>query len=173
MLAHAPGFDVDDPSYAMLMHGSEQYVNNPYYPWPNMRGGIKGMPVHPSAYQGMSATLAPAVLENNADHACMRPGPTASTPAATHVSVQTTSTNALPTAGLDFNFSQESKEPSFIATAGDMPTDSGQVTPAGEGFWDHFVMNSSWEDDTNEAHHPSGGSNPGSVGAASGGEVQS
>lgn len=152
MFAQAPGFDTSDPSYAMLMHGSEQYVNNPYYPWQNMNGGIKGMPVHPSAYQGMSATLAPAVLENVA-HTPKQSSTTATTPAATHASTRPAPTDSLPSAGLDFNFSQDSKEPGFMTLAG-MPTGSGQVTPAGEGFWDHFVMGDSWED---------GGSNPASV----------
>jgi hypothetical protein len=147
MLAQAPGFDISDPGYAMLMHGSEQFINDPYYPWQNMHGGIKGMPVHPSAYQGMSATLAPAVLEKNADRTVEQSGTSAST--------------STPTAGLDFKFSQESKEPSFSAITGDMTAGSGQATPAGEGFWDHFVMESSWEDGAKGIHRPGIDSTPG------------
>ncbi|KAJ9611111.1 hypothetical protein H2200_004294 [Cladophialophora chaetospira] len=146
MFAQAPGFDMNDQNYAMLMHGSEQYVNNPYYPWQNMNGGIKGMPVHPSAYQGMSATLAPAVLDNNAGHTPQQTSNAATTPAASYTSARPAPTDSLPSAGLDFNFSQDSKEPGFMSMAGGMPTGSGQVTPAGEGFWDHFVMDGSWED---------------------------
>ena len=154
MFAQAPGFDTNDPSYAMLMHGSEQYVNNPYYPWQaNMQSGIKGMPVHPSAYQGMSATLAPGMLENNAVHTPKQISTAASTPATTHASIKTAPADSVPSAGLDFNFSQDSKEPSFLSMAGGMPTGSGQVTPAGEGFWDHFVMDGSWEDGASSEVH--------------------
>ena len=147
MLAHAPGFDTNDPSYGMLMHGSEQYVNNQYYPWQNMQGGIKGMPVHPSAYHGMSATLAPAALDNTADSTPKCMSTTASTPVAAHPSAPTA-----PSEGLDFHFSQESKEPSFAAMVGGMPTGSGQVTPGDNCFWDAYVTPDSWEDSA-EAHH--------------------
>lgn len=163
MLAHAPGFDVNDPSFAMLMQGSEQYVNHPYYPWQSMQGGIKGMPVHPSAYHGMSTTLAPAALENAVDSTPNHTSTTASTPATTHASAPPARIDTLPTAGLDFNFSQDSKEPGFVTMAGGMPTGSGQVTPAGEGFWDHFVMDGSWEDGANEGHPSLSGSHPGSL----------
>ena len=160
MFAHAPGFDVNDPSYAMLMHGSEQYVNNPYYPWQNMQGGIKGMPVHPSAYQGMSATLAPAVLDNHVDSTLKHPSTTASTPVTTHKKAPA---DSLPSAGLDFHFSQESKEPSFFSMGHGITSGSGHVTPAGEGFWDNFV----WDDSANDAQAAESVS--GSVGV--GGEV--
>ncbi|KAJ9638092.1 hypothetical protein H2204_004403 [Knufia peltigerae] len=138
MLANAPGFDTTDPSYSMLMQGSDQYISTPYYPWHDGMhhgdGGIKGMPVHPSNYPSMSVTLAPSALEQNnnlvsADGITDHHNPTGSTPSA-------------PTSGLDFNFSQDSK--GFPFGAG-----SGQVTPAGEGFWDHFVMDGSWEDGNN------------------------
>ncbi|OCT44027.1 hypothetical protein CLCR_00102 [Cladophialophora carrionii] len=161
MLAQAPGFDVRDPDYAMLMHGSEQFINDPYYPWQNMHGGIKGMPVHPSAYPGMSATLAPAALEKNADYVVRQPGTNVSTSGSGPTSAPAAVTDALPSAGLDFKFSQESKEPAFSAIAGDMAISSGQVTPAGEGFWDHFVMDGSWEDSAKETHHPGADSKPG------------
>ena len=163
MLAFAPGFNMNDPSYAMLMQGSEQYVNNPYYPWQNMHSSSKGMPMHPAAHQGMSTTLAPAVLENNPVTSPKHVGTAASTPAATSKSGFTTAADALPSAGLDFNFSQESKEPSFFTIAHGGPTGSGHITPAGEGFWDNFVTDGSWEDGANESHLPAS-SNPGSVG---------
>jgi hypothetical protein len=169
MLAHAPGFDMNDPSYAMLMQGSEQYVNNAYYPWQNMHSGVKGLPVHPSAYQGMSATLAPDVLDKKPDSSPKRAGSNESTFAAAQTSGPTPSTDTLPSAGLDFHFSQDSKEPSFLAFSRDMPTGSGQITPAGEGFWDNFVMDNSWEDGTHETHH-SAESNSGSTEVSAGGE---
>jgi hypothetical protein len=139
MLAHAPGFDSNDPSYNMLMQGSDQYISDPYYPWHDMQGAIKGMPVHPSHYPGMSATLAPAALEHAVDSKVdnATATTTSSTPAATTQPL----TPGAPTSGLEFNFSQESKAFNFGAGLG-----SGQVTPGGEGFWDHFVMDGSWED---------------------------
>jgi hypothetical protein len=161
MLAHAPGFDMNDPNYAMLMHGSEQYVNSPYYPWQGMHSGIKGMPVHPSAYQGMSATLAPAVLDNSAVHTPKHTSTTASTPTAGYTSASVAGESTLPTAGLDFNFSQETKDPGYLSAVSGMPTSSGQATPAGEGFWENFV----WEDQHD--NHSAPVSNAGSVAAVS------
>jgi hypothetical protein len=130
-----------------------------------MQGGIKGMPVHPSAYQGMSATLAPSVLEQASDSPSKHPSTTASTPVGHYSSgPATTDTSLPPTSGLDFNFSQESKGSDF----GFGPClGSGQVTHACEGFWDHFVMDGSGEDG-NETHVSGGRSNPVSVGAGPG-----
>ncbi|KAL2430423.1 hypothetical protein ABEF95_007087 [Exophiala dermatitidis] len=208
MLAHAPGLDPSDPSYAMLMHGSDQYIsNNPYYPWhgnghDDSGNPLKGMPIHhhPSAYQstefGMSATLAPSVLEQqdpngssttrNDSHSSTSSGaestPTTTTnfthgkssiSAASDATTTTTSLSLslpLPTAGLDFNFSQEtmalSKGLEFGAGSGAgiggmSAVTSGQITPAAEGFWDHFVMDGSWDD---------GGDIEVDVGGGSGGE---
>lgn len=168
MLAHAPGFDHNDPSYAMLMHGSEQYVSNPYYPWHDVRGdgGIKGMPVHPSAYNGMSATLAPSVLDQSAD---INDTSSESTATNTHAATNTPSlssaaartasdASSLPTAGLDFNFSQETKGLDFGCT---VALTSGQITPAAEGFWDHFVMDGSWDDGVEVEAAGSGGGGSG------------
>jgi hypothetical protein len=148
MLANAPQFDPNDPNYAMLMHGSDQFISPQYYPWADMnQAGIKGMPVHPSAYQGMSATLAPAALEQNRQ--------TMSPQMSQKQSGQGADAN-LPTAGLDFNFSQDSKaldfsgmgmsrENSFQGFMKASALGSGQVTPGGEGFWDNFVMDGGWE----------------------------
>ena len=171
MLAHAPGFDHNDPSYAMLMNGSDHFMSNPYYPWNDMQAGIKGMPVHPSAYQGMSATLAPAALEHAHDgastantHSTPTPGQTA-----TSTAPSTSDNNTLPTAGLDFNFSQETKGLDFGGAVG-MSREgsrigaglaSGQVTPAGEGFWENFV----WDDGADGHAEPPAGSQQESVGA--------
>lgn len=159
MLGNAPGFDPNDPSWANLMHGADQYISDPYYPWHNMQGGIKGMPVHPAAYQGMSITLAPSALEHVVDGNAKSTNTSASTPAATN-------TNALPTAGSDFNFSQESKGLDFGGGrgCGVMATGSSQATPAGEGFWDNFI-DGGWEDGVNDAYDAGsgGGSHAGSV----------
>jgi len=148
MLAHAPGFDSNDPSYAMLMHGSDQYISDPYYPWHDMQGGIKGMPVHPSHYPGMSATLAPAALEHGVGDSKVD-NTTATTTSSTPVAINQPLTPSAPSSGLDFNFSQDSKGFGF----GGAGLASGQVTPAGEGFWDHFVMDGSWEDGLDSTPH--------------------
>ncbi|KIW69743.1 hypothetical protein PV04_05601 [Phialophora macrospora] len=134
MLAQAPGFDSRDPSYAMLMHGSDQFINDPYYPWQSMDGGMKSMLAHPSVYQVPSPTLAPAVLEKNADHTAERSCTSAS---------------------------MSASAPSYSSITGDMAPDSGQTTPPGEGFWDHFVMESSWEDGTKGIDRPGVDSTPG------------
>lgn len=160
MLAYAPQFDVNDPNYAMLMQGSDQFISSPYYPWHDMnQSGLKGMPVHPSAYQGMSATLAPSALEQHAmSHEEAVQSHNTSTSQVTHHNASLNQSSLPPTAGLDFNFSQDSKgfdfggmgmsredsHPGMFKTSG-MP--SGQVTPAGEGFWDNFVMDGSWADE--------------------------
>jgi hypothetical protein len=150
MFAHAPGFDANHPSYAMLMQGSDQFVNSPYYPWQGMQSGIKGMPVHPSAYQGMSATLAPAALDNTALHNSTHLGANTalSTPVTHSTPLKSAPHDSAPSAGLDFSFGQG-------------PTGSGQVTPSGgEGFWDNFVFPDNWED-SNDKTNPD--SKPASV----------
>ncbi|KEF62611.1 uncharacterized protein A1O9_00584 [Exophiala aquamarina CBS 119918] len=186
MLAYAPQFDVNDPNYTMLMHGSDQFISSPYYPWHDMnQSGLKGMPVHPSAYPGMSATLAPSALEQ---HPMSQEEPSQSNKSSTslvaHHKSSLTQSSLPPTAGLDFNFSRESKGFDFgsmdmsredslqgmFKTSG-MP--SGQVTPAGEGFWDNFVMDGSWEDEQQASKSMSGsiedeGSTTSSVGATAG-----
>lgn len=162
MLAYAPQFDINDPTYAMLMHGSDQFISSSYYPWHDMnQTGLKGMPVHPSAYPGMSATLAPSALEQHGMSPEQRePSQDSnwlSNQVAHHNPSLTQSSSLPPTAGLDFNFSQDSKGFDFgsmgmsredslqgiLKTSG-LP--SAQNTPVGEGFWDHFVMDGSWED---------------------------
>ena len=185
MLAHAPQFDVNDPTYAMLMQGSDQYISSAYYPWHDMnQSGLKGMPVHPSAYQGMSVTLAPSALEQHVMNHEEPSQNNTSISQATHHHSSIAQLSLPPTTGLDFNFSQESKGFDFggagmsredslqgIFKASGMP--SGQVTPAGEGFWDNFVMDGSWEDE--QAHKSMNGSIKGegsttnSVGATAGG----
>ena len=68
MLAGTLSMDPDEPFSAALMPGSEQFMAKPYYLWrDDMQQGIKGIPVHPAAYQGMSATLAPAMLTIQAE----------------------------------------------------------------------------------------------------------
>ncbi|KAK5057695.1 hypothetical protein LTR84_011696 [Exophiala bonariae] len=156
MLAFAPQFDINDPTYAMLMQGSDQYTSSPYYPWHDMnQSGLKGMPVHPSAYQGMSTTLAPSDLEHHVMNSAQDSKISSSlTQNAKQTSSVTHSSTLPPTAGLDFNFSQESKAFDFGNT-GMSGEDSlkasglasGQITPGGEGFWDNFMTDGTWEDE--------------------------
>ena len=135
-----PAFDSNNPFQSMLMNGSEHYTNNSYYPWNDVSQGVKGMPVHPSAY-GMSSTLAPAALASHSEAVS-----SATTPGA---SAQTDA----PSSGLDFNFSQESKGLNLhnLPTMSDghhgSGLGSGQVTP-GEGFWDNFVQEDHWSEET-------------------------
>jgi hypothetical protein len=173
LLAHAPGFDTNDPTYAALMHGSDQYVSDPYYSWEGVYGGIKGMPVHPSAYKGMSATLAPSVLDQRPAGGkasiSSDDSSTPSVPAHSNGPVTPPATvapdNCLPhTTGLDFiHFSPESKQGMDLSFTR-MGSASGSVTPAAEGYWEHFVMDGSWDDNADlrahvSAEHPPGADN--------------
>jgi hypothetical protein len=94
-----PGLDPNDPFTSVLMAGSENYISNPYYPWRNVQGNCKlaetTITMHPSC-NGMSATLAPSVLEFGADTL------SATTP-------PSNDNNTVPSSGLGFNFSQEGK----------------------------------------------------------------
>ena len=139
-----PALDTSDPFNAMLMNGSEHYLSQSYYPWGDQSGGIKGMPVHPSAYQGMSTTLAPSALDSTADSMAST---VTSSP-----NVSSKLDTSAPSNGLDFNFSQESKG-FHLTMPHPMTRDdshqglgSGQVTP-GEGFWDNFVQDGGWNEE--------------------------
>ncbi|ETN37836.1 uncharacterized protein HMPREF1541_07459 [Cyphellophora europaea CBS 101466] len=133
-----PVLDANDPFQAQLMGGSEDFTNVSGYPWSDMSQGIKGMPVHPSAWPGMSATLAPSALDSTPTSA----GSTPSTVA------PTANDSTAPSSGLDFNFSQESKGLNMQKLDGNSDAlDSDQATP-GDGFWDNFVNDASWADDS-------------------------
>ena len=135
-----PALDSHDPFQAMMMNGSEHYNNSSYYPWHDMAHGVKGMPVHPSAY-GMSATLAPAALAPHSEAVSSATTPATSGP--------TSLDSKAPSSGLDFNFSQESKGLNLqnLPTMADgnygSGLGSGQVTP-GEAFWDSYVQDDRW-----------------------------
>ncbi|EXJ67016.1 uncharacterized protein A1O5_09662 [Cladophialophora psammophila CBS 110553] len=170
MLADAPGFDFNDPFYAMLMHGSDQLLSNPYYPWRNMHASIKGMSAYPSAYQGMYETLAPAALGSPAEDLSKSTGANISTLTAAHepASAEPADPKLLRSAGADF-IKQESREPSFVAAGESL--DSGQATPAKEGFWDYFVRDGSWEGGNDGAYAVPSENNPDSAGVESKVEV--
>lgn len=129
-----PALDLNDPFQAQLMGGSENYTNMSGYPWADMSQGVKGMPVHPSAWPGMSATLAPSALVSTPTSNATTPGTTASV----------AKDSTVPSSGIDFNFSQESK--GMNLDAGGDTGESGYATP-GEGFWDNFVHDASWSEE--------------------------
>jgi hypothetical protein len=136
-----PVLDTSDPFQAQLMQGSDSYTMSGY-PWADMSQGVKGMPVHPSAWAGMSATLAPSALVST-------PTSGATTPA---TSAHPTKDSTAPSSGIDFNFSQDSKGLNLhnLELSTNDQSESGQETP-GEGFWDNFVHDASWSDDTSTA----------------------
>jgi hypothetical protein len=135
-----PGLDPNDPFTSVLMAGSENYTSNPYYPWGNVQGNGKlaetTVTMHPSC-NSMSTTLAPSVLESGAN----------ALSATTATAAPLNDNNTVPSSGLGFNFSQESKI--FDSYSRDDRTQglgSGQVTPA-EGFWDSFVQDGGWSEE--------------------------
>jgi hypothetical protein len=135
-----PGLDPNDPFTSVLMAGSENYISNQYYPWSNAQGNGKlaetTITMHPSC-NGMSTTLAPSVLESGA-HGLL---------AITATPPPSNNNNTMPSSGLGFNFSQESKV--FDPYSRDDSTQglgSGQATPA-ESFWDSFVQDGGWSEE--------------------------
>lgn len=133
MLAGTSALDPNDPFSANLLHGSEQFTSGSYYPWGgDMHQGMKCMPVHPSAYAGMSATLAPAALTTPAD--------SLSVTSATTVD----GNNSL--AGIDpLGLNHLTLPGKGDHSPHSMP--SGQVTP-GESFWTNFVQDGGWNDES-------------------------
>lgn len=136
MFAGTPSMDPDDPFSAALMHGSEQLMAHPYYPWEDdTQQSIKGIPVHPTAYQGMPATLASAALTIQA-------GSLSATPSSTQ---PTTLDGSVSVSGLDplslNDYSVVGKE----SYSPHSPV-SGQSTP-GESLWSNFVHDGGWGDE--------------------------
>jgi hypothetical protein len=143
-----PALDPNDPMTSVLMAGSEPYLSSPYYPWGNAQMSYKGGPAMPSIhplYNRMSATLAPGALDSGTD---------ALSAIATMAAPSNDNTSA-PSAGPDLNLSQESNAKGIQGYLGlGLTRDnsmhslgSGQVTP-GEGFWDSFVQDGGWNEDT-------------------------
>lgn len=141
-----PAMDMNDPFQASLMSGSESYISSPYYPWGDTSSGVNGMPVHPSAWKGMSTTLAPSALGHTPEHASSSTSP--GTPALISTD------NTAPSSGLDFGFgSQETKGlhihnmpyPSIEDSQSGLT--SGQQSPS-DGFWDNYVQDATWHEET-------------------------
>ena len=136
----APALDPNDPFTASLMAGSEQFMSNPHYPWSNSPAPKSESM---SGFNGMSATLALSALDMNNDSY------TATTSGASY------DTSTAPSSGLDFNLSQESTQLKGMPGVGGqfMTRDtsvlgSGQVTPGGDGFWDSFVQDGGWGEES-------------------------
>lgn len=123
----APALDPNDPFSAMLLNGSEQHISSSYYPWGTMNQGKMGE--LPSTYSGMSSTLAPSALDNES---LSRSG-------------------SVPSSGLNLDFGQDNKYsfhgPGTTMEGANGGFTSGQITP-GEGFWDSFVQDSGWNEDS-------------------------
>lgn len=128
---------------SMLMAGSENYISSPYYPWGNMQSMNKLEATRPT-FGGMFSTLAPSALDNTENF---------SVTAAKSASGTNDSTSA-PSAGLDFNFGQETAnfkgvtgfDTSLTRQNSATGLGSGQITP-GEGFWDSFVQDEGWTEE--------------------------
>ena len=132
----APALDPTDPFSAMLLNGSEQHISSSYYPWGNMQQGKMGE--LPSTYSGMASTLAPSDLDNE------RLSATGSR------DTSLTSTSGPP--GLNLDFGGQDNKLSFHGAGTTMDGanggfTSGQITP-GEGFWDSFVQDGGWSEDS-------------------------
>ncbi|KAL9107150.1 MAG: hypothetical protein Q9227_007930 [Pyrenula ochraceoflavens] len=147
-----PALDPNDPFTSMLMGGSDTFNSNPSYPWDaTMSQPIKSehSPMHPS-WNGMSATLAPSALDgavNDLSHSTKETAPLSAGPMPP------------PSDGFDFNLSQESASSKGMpqASAAMMSRqNSGQglksapITP-GEGFWDSYLQDGSWGEETGTA----------------------
>lgn len=132
----APALDPNDPFSAMLLHGSEQHISSPYYPWGNMLQGKLGE--LPATYSGMASTLAPSVLDNER------------LTVSGSGSASLTSTSA-PSSGLNLDFGGQDNKFSFHGAGSTIDGTnagftSGQITP-GEGFWDSFVQDGGWSEE--------------------------
>ncbi len=140
--------DPNDPMTSVLMAGSENYVSNRYYPWGTTSSSDKpgqlNTPMHPS-YNGMSATLAPSALDNGTDSLSA----TTATSGASHGST------SAPSAGLDFNFSQESTNKGLNPWSATGMTrensaqglGSGQLTPGADALWGDFCQDGGWTEE--------------------------
>lgn len=136
-----PGLDPHDPLTSMLMAGSENYISSPYYPWGNMPGQNKTGASQPSA-GGMFSTLAPSALEKSDSFA---------TSAAKPGQDSDEQSTSLP-AGVNFDFNPDNANSKGVHGFGaslsrETSHGSGQAS-AGEGFWDTFVQDGGWTDET-------------------------
>ena len=142
----APALDPNDPFSAMLMAGSEHLPYAQFNPWMQSTYS-KSNPMLSSMhsnYNGMSATLAPSALDNS--HESLSAATSSTGP-------QAADGLSVPSAGLDFNFSQDST--TFKGLSGGLTRESsshdlasGQITPGGEGFWDAYVQEPAWGEES-------------------------
>ncbi len=139
-----PALDPRDPTTSMLMAGSEPFTSSPYYPWGNSTSAGKLEATRPT-FGSMFSTLAPIDLVKPEDFSA-----TAAKPGRDLSNI-----SSAPSAGLDFNSSQDGTDFKGTPGFGTVLTressaaglDSGQITP-GEGFWDSFVQDGGWAEET-------------------------
>jgi hypothetical protein len=129
--------NTSDPFASMLMAGSEPFIQNQYYPWPNPQNPTQPhkAEAHPP-WDRMSETLAPSVL----DMPDMFPKDAAPTSAPISSAESKTGGDQLPSSGLDFSFDPLLKgmgTGSLTRENSAQGFGSGQITP-GEGIWDAF-----------------------------------
>ena len=124
-----PALDPNDPFTSMLMAGSENMAQPPYYNYNTCASTMKPHHFHPS-YDGMSSTLAPSALD-------MSP----------HFSYSglpsSTSSESLATPGSNFGFDGCGHDFRAHTVTG---SGSGTVTPGIDNSWDSFINDNSWVD---------------------------
>lgn len=139
-----PALDPRDPMTSMLMAGSEAYTSSPYYPWGSIQNPSKLEATRPT-FGGMFSTLAPSALDNT--------DPFSAT--VTKSGEDSADNLTAPSAGLDFSYNQDPTNFKGVSDFGSGLTrensatglGSGQITP-GEGFWDTFVQDGGWTEET-------------------------
>lgn len=133
MLAGSQALDPHDPYTAHLMHGSDQYLSSPYYPWAaDNSNPMKAMSQNPSGYPNMSVTLAPSALTSQSESLAATPVSASIDGGASSVSLDPLGLNNI---GL---YGKEAHSPHSLA--------SGQNTPV-ESFWSNFVQDGGWDGD--------------------------
>lgn len=144
-----PALDPNDPFTSMLMAGSEPFVQNQYYPWPQASTSAAKSEPHPS-WNNMSATLAPSALDM--PEMFFNPPPTKDAPTSTPAIKTEPNSNKdqLPSSGLDFSFESSQKGINFGSLSREDSAQgfgSGHITP-GEGFWDSFINDSGYGEES-------------------------
>lgn len=127
-----PALDPNDPFSAMLLNGSQQHISSPYYPWGNVQQGKMGE--LPATYSGMASTLAPNPLDNEGK------------------SASGSGDTSAPSSGLNLDLGDQDNKFAFHGLGSTMEGandgfTSGQITP-GEGFWDSFVQDGGWSEES-------------------------
>ena len=126
-------FDSNDPMTSMLMGGHSR-PSQPFYSY-NPNGSSKKSFNAPSSYDGMSQTLAPGVLDNNANF---------SAPPSSADSVISPWGNSF---GMGFDSQFDVFKPSTFSQSGHT---SGDVTPTMDQDWANLIDGSTWEESSSQ-----------------------